>query len=382
MSLKIKWVIFGSANIYWSGLAGARVTISGGSGYPLDLTNNQFSVEMKDPQGITTPANVASCSGNSIVLEMPPGLDNTTYKVYFNGPVNSVRYDYTSWGKYTGNLTLRSSSVVAPGLNNINLTLLQPFTNNIVSVAIVSVKSPLHTIPVNVAGVTKNGSSITFPVNLPAGSYKFKIRGAITYYSINDILNVSMPTNIYTSAQSYSYNGGFYTINASGLSPISNIRVNGLRGDIISYDTTTNIAIYQLPPLLTPQTQNNYSLAKPARLDLSTASLFSDITTNSNVWQSFDGSLSSFYSSTNSTCWIGVDFGPGLGASVGRIRFFSNFNWDNTVKMILGATFEGSNNGKTWTILATIDQTVHSGWNTLLSTISTPYRYVRYSHNS
>lgn len=65
-----------------------------------------------------------------------------------------------------------------------------------------------------------------------------------------------------------------------------------------------------------------------------------------------------------------------------RIRFFSNFDWDNTAKKILGATFEGSNNGNNWTILATVDQTVHSGWNTLVSTITTPYRYVRFSHTS
>jgi hypothetical protein len=200
MSVKIKWVP-GSANIYSSGLAGARVTISGGAGYPLDLTNKQFSIDIKDPQGITTPANVVSCcSGNSIVLEMPPGVDSATYKVYFNGPVGSARYDYSSWGKNTGNLTLNSSSVVAPGINNINLTLLQSINNPIVSVSLVSVKSPLHTIPVNVAGVVKNGTSITFSVNVPAGCYKFRIRGAITYYSINNILNVTMPVNVYTTA--------------------------------------------------------------------------------------------------------------------------------------------------------------------------------------
>jgi hypothetical protein len=34
-----------------------------------------------------------------------------------------------------------------------------------------------------------------------------------------------------------------------------------------------------------------------------------------------------------------------------------------------------------WTTLASIDQTVHSGWNTFKSKTSTPFRYVRFSHN-
>lgn len=108
---------------------------------------------------------------------------------------------------------------------------------------------------------------------------------------------------------------------------------------MISFDFVNNIATYKLPPMLTPLTQTSYSLAKPARLDLSTTTFFSDITINSNVGLSFDGSLSTYYSSKNSTCWIGVDFGPGVGASVSRIRFFANFNWGNAVQMILGATF-------------------------------------------
>ena len=36
----------------------------------------------------------------------------------------------------------------------------------------------------------------------------------------------------------------------------------------------------------------------------------------------------------------------------------------------------------TWSTLARVDQTVHSGWNTLVSASSAPFRYVRLVHNS
>jgi hypothetical protein len=330
----------GSQSVSDGSLAGSRITFSGGAGYPLDLSNKQFSVEAKDGKGVSLPLSVVSCcAGNSIVVEMPPGAHSTTYYIYFYGPVGSTRASYTPYRSNTGNLTLNSSSTVTPGQVTINLTILQTISNPIASIILVSVKSPLHKITANVTNAIIRLTYITFTVNVTAGSYKFMIRGANRYYSISDILSVTIPTNAYSSAQDYSYNGGLFTINASGLSPVSNIRVNGLRGEIVNFDTTTNVATYQLPPMLTPLTQTNYSLGKPARLDLTATTFFSDITINSNVGRSFDGSLSTYYSSKNTSCWIGVNFGTGVGASVNRIRFFTNFDWTNTAKMILGATF-------------------------------------------
>ena len=51
-------------------------------------------------------------------------------------------------------------------------------------------------------------------------------------------------------------------------------------------------------------------------------------------------------------------------------------------KKILHATIEGSNDMSAWTVLATVDQTIHSGWNVLKSDVTTPFRYVRFHHNS
>lgn len=79
---------------------------------------------------------------------------------------------------------------------------------------------------------------------------------------------------------------------------------------------------------------------------------------------------------------MGVDAGSGLAIAVSRIRFFPSLTWTNVANKILYSVFEGSNDMTTWTTLATVDQTIHTGWNTLKSSIQTPFRYVRFSHNS
>jgi hypothetical protein len=182
-------------------------------------------------------------------------------------------------------------------------------------------------------------TSIKFSASLAGGSYRFEARATYRYFAIAAVLNVNVPTTLSATAGSYSYNGGLFTITAAGLSPTSNIRVNGLRGDIVGSNQTENSITYRLPALFTPRTQLNYSLAKADLIDLSSATFFSDIASNSNVSASFDGSTSSYYGSSNSTCWIGIDFGPGVQTLVSRVRFFPSFDWFNTASKILHAKF-------------------------------------------
>lgn len=69
-------------------------------------------------------------------------------------------------------------------------------------------------------------------------------------------------------------------------------------------------------------------------------------------------------------------------ASISRVTFFANLNWLNVAQYILYSSFQGSNDQTIWTNLAVVDQTVHSGWNTLTSKDTTPYRYIRFLSNS
>lgn len=68
---------------------------------------------------------------------------------------------------------------------------------------------------------------------------------------------------------------------------------------------------------------------------------------------------------------------------VDRVRLFPNIEWPNVGKKILFSAIEGSNDMNNWNSIATIDQTIHSGWNFLKTTPgSMGYRYIRFRHNS
>ena len=71
-----------------------------------------------------------------------------------------------------------------------------------------------------------------------------------------------------------------------------------------------------------------------------------------------------------------------MAIKVDRIRFFPNLAWDWVNKKILYATFEGSNDMSSWTTLATLIQTIHTGWNVVRSVDQTPFRYIRFKHNA
>lgn len=138
-----------------------------------------------------------------------------------------------------------------------------------------------------------------------------------------------------------------------------------------------------MPPLITVNSNANLNLASVSLIDLSKLTFFSDQNASiSNVSATFDGLINTIYGSNNIQCWIGIDIGSGLYAIINRIRFFPFLMWANTANYTLYAEFQGSNDNITWTTLGVIDQTVHSGYNTIMSLSSSPFRYIRFNHNS
>ena len=95
-----------------------------------------------------------------------------------------------------------------------------------------------------------------------------------------------------------------------------------------------------------------------------------------------DGQYNSYYSSSSSNCFVGFDFGEGRKVKVHRIRYFPYSKWVIASDYIKGATIEASNDNSNYDLLGTIDETVHSGWNSIIFTVTTPYRYIRISHNT
>jgi hypothetical protein len=108
-----------------------------------------------------------------------------------------------------------------------------------------------------------------------------------------------------------SFYGGSYTISAANLSPASYIVVNNLIGKIINYSSSA--VTYQIPSLITVNSNAALNLASASLIDLSRFTLFSDQNAStSNVSAAFDGMIDTIYGSPNTQCWIGIDIGSGL----------------------------------------------------------------------
>jgi hypothetical protein len=149
-----------------------------------------------------------------------------------------------------------------------------------------------------------------------------------------------------------------------------------LVGTLIS-KTSTN-AIFNVPKLITPTTQGNFSLATKSVLNLTGYTTFGD---SINSVFAFDGVHSSIYDSNSAVCNVGIDLGENSGVQLTRIRYFPNYKWQIASTYIQGGTFQVSNDKTTWTTLGTIDQTVHAGWNSIMITDKGVYRYVRFNHS-
>ncbi len=317
---------------------------------------------------------------------MPSGNNGTIFVIKFTGPVNSVQYTYTLLTSLTPTASITSSTTLSVGANSITVSASNSVSATIDKIKLVSIfnKNDVITVDNSTVSVTGTGATAvtTFNAILNAGSYKVLVSTIPNgYISISNSINVNFPTNVNTNNQQMSFNGGTFTISASDLSPVSYITVNGFRGNIISYSTSA--VTYSVPALVTPSTQTAFSLVKPTLLDNSQFTFFSDQNASvSNVSASFDGLVNTYYGSSNAVCYLGLDTGSGLQVAVNRIRLFPSVDWANVGKKILQATVQGSNDMSTWTTLATVDQTIHSGWNVLKSLVSTPFRYVRFYHNS
>ncbi len=249
----------------------------------------------------------------------------------------------------------------------------------ILNFSLVSTIDSSNTIPIV---SSSNASSLyTFTTTLNSGSYRILAITKYGYCKVNNVINVSLATGVTATSIISSFAGGLFTITGNNLSPSSYITVNSFVGKIVTY--TSSAVTYNVPAFVTASSQSTFKLKKVDLIDSSSFTLSSDQPSNTtNVTAAFDGIVTTIYGSANPSCWIGIDVGAGLQATVSRFRFFPFMSWDNTVNYALGAIFEGSNDQSNWTTMATFDQTVHSGWNVILSTVSTPFRYFRLRHTS
>lgn len=390
MDMTIKWGLGTTSWNQGGSTAGNVVSLTSGGGYPTSIDGITFALTLTSPAA-TYPVNIVSCcTSNAIQIQLPAAANGTVFTLGFKGPTDTtpLTKTYTVLDTLTPTATRTSADPTDISIvNEITVTLSNAVTiSSVNAIALVSRADP--TVKTEIAANTwvvagsGIGSTIKFNTTLKAGGYDIVIRTSPNgNIKMSNGLNIPFPANINTSpaTQQISFNGGSFTISGSGLSPASYITVNGLRGDISKY--TASAVTYTVPAFVTASTQSTFKLREPVQIPSSKYTFISDMTV-SNTSAVFDNLTNTFYGSTNADCWFGVDSGAGVQTSVHRVRLFPNIEWKNVGKKILHATIEGSNDLSTWTTIARVVQTIHTGWNVLKATDNTGYRYVRFHHNS
>lgn len=363
---------------------GNIVNISNGTGYPQSIDGAMYSVAITAASKIYPVTIISCCTNNTIVFAIPPFPSNASLSIGFTGPAGRLSKTYSVSTSYTPTASIVSPLTVNAGSNTISFSATNTITANITAISLVSTLNPANSVAVALWNTTGTGANAitNFTVTLSAGSYRVLVLSVpFGYINITDTINVSISSDAQFAKQQISFNGGQVTLKGTGLSPSSSILVNGFVGTIAKY--TSSAVTYNLPPFVTADTQAKFNLAAAAAINTSQFAFISDQNSSvSNASAAFDNLITTIYGSPNAQCWLGVDAGPIQQISLTRIRFAGNPNWTNVANYTLYAVFQGSNDQTNWNTLAIVDQTVHIGWNTLVSNDSTPYRYIRFLHNS
>jgi hypothetical protein len=218
---------------------------------------------------------------------------------------------------------------------------------------------------------------------LPAGSFRFKLHSNNVGYapitpSIFSINMTSIPTGLNLSV---SYLGGaISTLSGNGFitnNPQNNyISVCGIKASVLS--ATSSLLTYTVPPLITYQSNQLYKLKINGPVS---GMRIGDNPLSANY--GMDENVNTYYTSSASTCYIGVDFGLNSAANIQKIGYFPNPMWSIVANYLFGAVFEGSNDNTTWTNIFTIDSSTHTGWNYWFSTTTNiQFRFIRLRHNA
>lgn len=335
LALKVNWVPGIPSYNGGGSVMGNIVTFSMGSGYPSELGSG-FNV-LVNIGGNNVAVNIISCCTNNVFsLALPPSPPTKPITIYFNGPVGSYSTTYISDNSMTPSI-VAPSTTFTPGVNTVAFTRNDTINLPITSLKLVSAVDSTNIITI-ASFTTISVTSYSFTTTLSSGSYNILALTDYGYCKVSNPISVGLAASVTGASIISSYAGGVYTITGNNLSPSSYIMVNGFKGTVNTYTSTA--VTYNIPPFVTTDSQNAFKLGKVAQIDSSTFVYSSDKAANiTNVTAAFDNNINTVYGSSNAVCYIEIDVGLGLQASVSRFRFFPYLGWDNTANNILGGVF-------------------------------------------
>lgn len=342
--------------------------------------DKNYKIDISSSPELAQDAQILDCCTNNIVkIYFPPAPSGTRFTINFTYPLGTITMTYNVSSSITPQLNIVSPAnlVINPGSTAFSINT----SSSAISPSNITFESTINSLDVVVVSTWTGNSSLTnFTATLPSGSYRLRVNSSNGYFFSSAIIKVK--TNSVTNYnQNISFAGANFTVIGNSLSPSSYLTVNGYKAKIIQY-TSSNVT-YLIPPLVTLNSQTQFNLASNDLIDASKYTIFNDQNSTSGYeGNAFDNTITSYYYSGNPQCWVGIDFGTLFAANVSRIRFYPTYYWSNAASYMLGAQFQGSNDKTNWTNISTIDSSVHTGWNIILPKTNTPFRYLRYLHNS
>jgi len=329
---------------------------------------------------------VISYSPKSIGVRLMSGLDGYVYTFNYTYKTRTFAINYSTLNTSTPKVALTGSASAAYSGSGLTLTFNR--TTFISTVPEKAYAYPLTTsntrfgddIELTIPSVSTTNSTFTVNAsNLGAGKYAFRIyTREYGFATITSTYEITAPTSYTVSSVISGYAGGkLLTVSATGLGAHSKLNVSGVPAKLIS--SNSNTLVYEIPALLTNETQGNYSIQqKPGIIK---GIPFADVASSATNAQ--DDKLSTIYSSNATACYVGLDFGVGKKVDIRRVRYYPYQAWKSAIAYMKGAKFTVSNDGTTYTTLFNIDNTVHTGWNIWrpASRLDNFYRYIRFEHN-
>ncbi len=374
-------------NMNIAGVSASSLSINGGlvkitgTGFPSKWPNNYYNRMAFATGTRNLPINIASISTTEIVLKVPTGITGRSYTFSLTTPMGVIKsMSFSQSSTATPKVNLVSTAAILPNTPttiNLNRTVLPTIIPEILQ--LYSLTNSLFIY--NVSTWVENSTQLSFNVTLNSGKYGFTLFDDLYgWYSVTSttFLSVSKSPTAYTVTPiSTSFNGGVVTVTGDNIGDGATITVNGYKGNVLS--RTASSAVFNVPQLVTPSTQTLFKMAKNKTISLGDKTKWGDTA----GWEAaFDSEHSTMYSSNKTSCNVGIDIGANLGVQLTRIRYFPNPSWNIAYQFIKGAQIQVSNDNTTWTTIATVDQTVHAGWNSFMITNTNIFRYIRFLHDS
>lgn len=355
---------------------GGRVVLSG-YGLPNGWPNINYALKITQNNNVIQPF-IFSATPTAFTLILPPSTSGDVFNISLTFPnKGTLSSIITSATANTPVLAITSLPTVSPG--NIQFSFsqsnLKTAVPNFVEVYSLYNSNEVYN---GTLGTSASGT-VQFNATLTGGKYGFRFFfAAYGWSSCASTVSVTISAPTFTSLVS-SYNGGSFLLSGASLSTSGTVKVNGVKTTIQNITGSNAVAI--IPPFVTSETQTAFSLAEPKKLTSDQFKIISDTPASQGL--AFDEFLGTVYTSTSTgNCFIGADVGAGLTLLPTRVRFFPNSKWIIASNYLLGATLDASNDNTNWVNLATVDSTVHSGWNIVPINTATKYRYLRFAHNT